>query len=398
MPRAGCATKLENKPMDGRLYEVPTSRFLRACYGLAVDTTPIWLMRQAGRYMPEYQQLAKQHSFWQLVKEPELACEITLQPINAFEVDAAIIFADILPLIQAMGLRLDFAGPEQLVVENPIRSGSDIAALRVPEPEEDLWFTLEAIRLVRKELDHRGIPLLGFSGSPFTLASYAIESGGNSKRAYLRQHTKTMLMSAPDQWHQLMSKLAEAVGQYLLAQARAGAHALHLFDSWANVLSAGDYQTYVLPYTRRAIEIARAARVPILYFSTLPSNATTLARATGSDVLGVDWSHNLDTVWQQIGPHMALQGNLDPIALLAPWPELKVRAQAVLDQVAGRPGYIFNLGGGIVSHPDVDNVRRLVDFVHEYSATHRRITADMYLAADSRSRFTNHRVQGEVIT
>lgn len=348
------------------------SRFLSACMREPVDATPLWLMRQAGRYMPQYQELKRKHSFMQLVKTPELACEVTLQPIDAFDVDAAIIFADILPALEGMGLLMDFADGERLTIHNPVRSAADIDALRVLPPEETLAFTLEAIRLVRPELDRRGIPLIGFSGAPFTLASYAVEGSSDRERKHLRLRTKALMLSEPALWQRLMWKVAEVVGQYLLAQARAGAHVLQLFDSWVGVLSADDYEQFVLPYTRYAIDIARRADVPIVLYGTAPGRMLELARSTGCDVLGLDWHVPLDQAWQRLGPNVALQGNLDPAALLAPWPELRQRAKTVLDQAAGRPGHIFNLGGGIVSSPPVDNVRRLAEFVHQHSAAQLR--------------------------
>jgi uroporphyrinogen decarboxylase len=240
---------------------------------------------------------------------------------------------------------------------------ADIEALRVVDPREGLWFTLEAIRLVRQELDQQGIPLIGFSGAPFTLASYAIEGG--SSRNYL--YTKGMLMSDPVAWHWLMKKLSELVGEYLLAQAEAGAQALQLFDSWVGSLSPADYREFVLPYSRRAIEIARRGNVPVIHFGTSTSGMLDLIQEAGGDIIGVDWHIDLDKAWRSLKSGVAIQGNLDPVALLAPWPELRKRAQYVLNQAAGRPGHIFNLGHGILPQTPVDNVKRLVDFVHEYS-------------------------------
>jgi uroporphyrinogen decarboxylase len=262
-----------------------------------------------------------------------------------------------------MGLKLEFGKGEGPIIHNPIRSGADVDALRVPIPEESLWFTLEAIKLVRQELDSRGIPLIGFSGAPFTLASYAIEGGGS--RNYV--HAKGLMMSETTVWHRLMAKLSEVVGYYLLAQAQAGAQALQLFDSWVGTLSPADYREYVLPYSRRAIEIARQASVPIIHFGTDTSGMLDLLRDAGGDVIGVDWHIDLDTAWRLLQFDVAIQGNLDPGALLAPWSELKKRAQYVLDQAAGRLGHIFNLGHGILPGTPVDNVRHLVEFVHEYT-------------------------------
>ncbi|HEY1348308.1 MAG TPA: uroporphyrinogen decarboxylase [Ktedonobacteraceae bacterium] len=339
------------------------SRFLAACRRQDVDATPIWLMRQAGRYMEAYRALREKYRILEIIKTPELACSVTLQPINAFDLDAAIIFADILPPLEGMGLQLSFSKGEGPVIHNPLRSRADVEALRTPEPEESLWFTLQAISLVRQELESRGLPLIGFSGAPFTLASYAVEGGGSSHYLY----TKGLLMSDPQTWHLLMGKLSEVVGHYLLAQARAGAQALQLFDSWAGCLSPQDYREYVLPYSRRAIQIAAQGQVPIIHFSTHTCGMLDLINEAGGDVLGVDWRTSLERAWRTVGEGKAVQGNLDPVALFAPWDELKKRARQILDQGIGRPGYIFNLGHGILPRTPVDNVARLVDFVHEYS-------------------------------
>jgi uroporphyrinogen decarboxylase len=343
---------------------IQNSRFLRACRREATDATPVWLMRQAGRYMIEYRSLREKHGILDIIKTPELATEVTMQPINAFDLDAAIIFADILPPLQTMGLDLDFVKGEGPEIFNPVRSAADVEKLRVIDPEEGLWFTLEAIKLTRKELDSRGIPLIGFSGAPFTLASYAIEGGGSKN--YVR--AKSMMMGDSQTWHRLMEKLSEVVGRYLLAQARAGAHALQVFDSWVGELSPADYEVYVMPYTRRAIEIAREGGVPIIHFGTNTNGMLELLRDAGGDVIGVDWRIDLDKAWARLGENVAVQGNLDPVALFAPWNELKVRAQRILDQAGRRPGHIFNLGHGILPQTPVENVKLLVEFVHEYSA------------------------------
>lgn len=338
-------------------------RFLNACRRQPVDATPIWLMRQAGRYMIEYRTLREKYTILEIIKTPDLAVEVTMQPINAFDLDAAIIFADILPPLEGMGLNLEFVKGEGPLIHNPVRTRADVDALRTPAPEEALWFTLDAIRLARKELDPRGIPLIGFSGAPFTVASYAIEGG--SSRNYV--HAKGMMMGDPETWHKMMDKLATVVGEYLRAQAQAGAQVLQVFDSWIGALSPADYREHVLPYSRRAIEIASETGVPIIHFGTETAGILELIAETGGDVIGVDWRIDLDTAWQRLGDDVAIQGNLDPISLFAPWPELKKRAQRVLDQAGGRPGHIFNLGHGILPQTPVENVRRLVDFVHEYS-------------------------------
>jgi uroporphyrinogen decarboxylase len=344
------------------------SRFMKAVRREPTDATPIWLMRQAGRYMPEYRALREKYGFLEMVKTPEIAAEITLQPIKAFDLDAAIIFADILPPLEGMGLHLTFEQGEGPVLHNPIRTPADVDALRTPGAEESLGFTLEAIKLARRELDARGLPLIGFSGAPFTLAAYAIEGGGSKDY----QRAKTFMMNQPQAWHRLMDKLSTVVSDYLLAQARAGANVLQLFDSWVGALSPADYREYVLPYSQRVITAAKQSGVPIIHFGTDTNGILELIAEAGGDVIGVDWRIDLSAAWARLGDGVAVQGNLDPIALLAEWDALKSRAQIVLDQAAacraaGRQGHIFNLGHGILKETPPENVKRLVDFVHEYS-------------------------------
>ncbi len=339
------------------------SLFLRACRREPTGTTPIWLMRQAGRYMPEYRAIRARHSMLDAIRTPELACEITLQPIRAFALDAAIIFADILPILIGMGLDLEFVKGEGPVITNPVRSPADADALRTPPAEENLPYTLDAIRLVRRELDGR-VPLIGFSGAPFTLASYAIEGGGSKNHV----RVKSFMLSEPDAWNRLMDKMATVVGDYLVAQAEAGAQALQVFDSWAGALSPADYRAHALPYARRVVERAQSTSVPVIYFGTDLNGMLPLLRETGADVIGVDWRIAIDDAWAQLGDGVAVQGNLDPVTLFAPWPQVQRRADDILARVAKRPGHIFNLGHGILPETPVDNVRRLVDYVHERSA------------------------------
>jgi uroporphyrinogen decarboxylase len=337
-------------------------RFLCACRREAVDTTPIWLMRQAGRYMAEYRALRERYSILELIKNPELAAEVTLQPLKAFALDAGIIFADILPPLEGMGLSLEFVKGDGPVIRNPLRTAADVEALAVRPAEEILAFTLQAIRLVRAELAGQ-VPLIGFAGAPFTLASYAIEGG--SSRNYVI--AKSMMYNQPEVWHSLMSKLAEVVGDYLRAQAAAGAEALQLFDSWVGALSPVDYATFVLPYSRQAIEIAKSdSDVPLIHFGTGTTGMLPLLKQAGGDVIGVDWRVDLAAAWQQLGDDVAVQGNLDPVVLFASIPEIKTQAARILDSVRGKPGHIFNLGHGILQHTPVEHVAALVDFVHEY--------------------------------
>ncbi len=334
-------------------------RFLRACRREPVDRTPVWFMRQAGRFLPEYRALRERYPIMELIKTPELAVEVTLQPLRRFEVDAAIIFADILPVLESMGLEVAFVRGEGPAIREPVRTPGDVERLRVPAPEEIAPFTLEAIRLARRELEGR-VPLIGFAGAPFTLASYAVEGGAS--RHYL--HTKGLMYGEPKAWHDLMDKLSATVAAYLQAQARAGAQALQLFDSWAGALSPADYERFVLPYSRRVLEAARATAVPVIHFTTGTAGMLPHVAAAGGDVIGVDWRIALDEAWARVGHDRAIQGNLDPAVLLAPWPELRRQAGEILRRAGGRPGHIFNLGHGVLPQTPVENVQRLVDFVH----------------------------------
>jgi uroporphyrinogen decarboxylase len=339
-------------------------RLLKACRREPVDCTPVWLMRQAGRYMPEYRRLREKYTILESIKTPELAVEVTLQPIRAFDLDAAIIFADILPPLEAMGLALEFVHGEGPVIRNPLRHPDDVAALRVPDPRESLGFTLEAIRLARRELEGR-LPLIGFSGAPFTLASYAIE--GEGSRAFTL--TKSLMYGEPRAWHSLMDKLASLVGDYLKAQAEAGAQVLQLFDSWVGALSPDDYRRFVLPYSQRAIRTAQSAGVPVIHFSTETAGMLECIKEAGGDVIGLDWRVDLAAAWRRLGDDVAIQGNLDPLALFAPLPELERQVSGILAQVNGRPGHIFNLGHGILPKTPVEHVAVLVEMVHRMSAT-----------------------------
>ncbi len=341
---------------------IKNDQFLRACRREPTDYTPIWLMRQAGRYMAEYRAVRERYSFLEMVKTPDVAAEITLQPVQAFPLDAAIIFADILPPLEGMGIKLTFEQGEGPVIHNPLRTPADVAALVVPEPRETTAFTLEAIRLVQRELAGR-IPLIGFSGAPFTLASYAIE-GGSSKDY---RTTKRIMLGTPAAWHSLMQKLTELVIRYCHAQVEAGVNAVQLFDSWAGNLSPFDYREYVLPYVKQCVAAVRELGVPVIYFGTEMSGMASLLRQTGADVLGVDWRIDLDEAWAQLGPGVAVQGNLDPAVLFAPWAEIERRVDDILSRAAGRDGHIFNLGHGILTETPVEHVARLVEYVQTAS-------------------------------
>lgn len=342
----------------------PTARFLRACRRLPVDCTPIWVMRQAGRYLEEYRAIRAKHGMLEVMNTPELAAEVTFQPLRRFDLDAAIIFADILPPLIGMGLDLEFVPGVGPRINNAIDTTYDIDRLATPPAEVALSQTLEAIRIVSAELAPRNIPLIGFAGAPFTLASYAIEGGGSKNYA----KAKTLMYSEPAAWQRLMNKLVTVVADYLLKQAEAGAAVLQVFDSWAGALGAQDYVRYVQPYNIGLFLMLQKAGVPVINFSTGTSSYLKEVAACGGDVVGVDWRLPLDAAWDQIGNDRAIQGNLDPIALLAPWRELQPRIDDVLERAAGRPGHIFNLGHGILPSTPVDNMRRLVDYVHERSA------------------------------
>jgi len=318
-------------------------------------------MRQAGRYMPEYRKLRERHSILDLCHTPELAAQVTLQPVERLGVDAAILFADILLPFEPLGLGLSFAAGEGPHIAHAISRQADVERLPPVAPETDLGYVLDAVRLARAALP-AGIPLIGFAGAPFTLASYAIEGG--STRTFTR--TKTLMYQSPDTWHLLLSKLADLVGRYLAAQARAGAQALQLFDSWVGCLSPQDYRTYVLPHSRRALALAaeEGGGVPVIHFGTGTAAFLEDFAAAGGDVIGVDWRIPLDEAWQRVGETRAVQGNLDPAALLAPAPERDRQVRDVLARAGGRPGHIFNLGHGVLPETDVQAVRAVVDLVH----------------------------------
>jgi uroporphyrinogen decarboxylase len=319
-------------------------------------------MRQAGRYMSEYRELRKKYGMLEIIRHPELSCQVTMQPIETFDLDAAIIFADILPPLEGLGLKVGFEAGEGPVVYNPVREEGDVLGLATPDIEETTGSTLEAIRLTRRELEGRSIPLIGFSGAPFTLACYSIE-GGSSKDFAL---AKLMMMGRPDLFRKLMEKLTGLVGGYLRAQAEAGAQAVQLFDTWAGLLSPEDYLEFALPYNQAAVREAARAGVPVIYFSTGTGGMIDQVAKVGADVIGIDWRLDLGEAWKRLGPGLAIQGNLDPVALLGEQAELERRAARVLQAAGGQAGHIFNLGHGVLRDTAVDNVRRLVEFVHQY--------------------------------
>ena len=341
------------------------SRFLRACRAQPVDATPVWFMRQAGRYMPEYQAVRARHGILEICKTPALAAEVTITAAERLDVDAAIIFADLLLPVEPMGMRLRFEQGEGPVLENPLRDEAAIARLR-SDVASELGFVSEAIRLVRRHFGPR-LPVIGFAGAPFTLASYMIEGG--SSRHFLA--TKRLLYQAPKAWALLMEKLCAALEPYLLAQVEAGADAVQLFDSWAGCLSVDDYSEYVLPYSERLIRAVQGRGVPVIHFATESASLLEAMERAGSAVLGVDWRIRLDQAWAKVGHRPAIQGNLDPAALLAPLPELRRRVRAILEQAGQRPGHIFNLGHGILPETPVEHVIATVQMVREYSSAGR---------------------------
>ena len=338
-------------------------RFLRACRREAVDRTPVWFMRQAGRYMPEYRALRERHGLLTLCRTPELAVEITLQPVRALGVDAAILFSDLLLPLAPMGLAFDFQAGEGPVIETPVRSRADVDRLRAFDPAAELGMVLEAIRLLRRELEGQ-VPLIGFAGAPFTLASYAIEGGHSTSFAL----TKALMYEDAPAWHRLAALLAEVAGSYLRAQAEAGAQALQVFDSWIGALDAGDYREFVAPHVHDLFARLAGTGVPVIHFGTGTAHLLEAQRDAGGDVIGLDWRTPLDEGWARLGDGVAVQGNLDPTVLFAPRARLLARVDDVLRRAGGRRGHVFNLGHGILPGTPVENVKAVVDHVHERTA------------------------------
>lgn len=311
--------------------------------------------------MPEYRAIREKYSLLEICYHPELAAEVTLQPVHALGVDAAILFADILLPLIPLGLGLEFAKGEGPIIAKPVCTMEDVLALHPFHAETDLGYVMQAIRILRGEL--KATPLIGFCGAPFTVASYIVE--GNSSREFLK--TKTMMYSAPDVWHALMDKLSLILADYLSAQIHAGAQAVQVFDSWVGALSPQDYESFVLPYSQKVLRAAHAHGVPVIHFGTNTTTLLPLMKRAGGDVIGLDWRIPLDDGWSLLGDEVAIQGNLDPAALFAPLSEIKKRVEDILHRADGRPGHIFNLGHGILQHTPVDNVKAVVDMVHEYA-------------------------------
>jgi uroporphyrinogen decarboxylase len=341
----------------------PNSIFVRACKSQPVNRTPVWFMRQAGRYMSEYRSVRKQHSLLEICQKPTLAAEVTITAAEILGVDAAIIFADLLLPLEVMGLPFHFSAGEGPVIEKPVRSKEDIMRLRTDRAAE-LGYVSEAVALVAKHFADR-IPVIGFCGAPFTLASYMIEGGGS--RNYV--HTKKMMYNAPADWDALMKKLVAVTTEYSAEQVRAGADVIQIFDSWVGCLSVEDYRRHVLPHVTGMVKELQKTGAPVIYFGTDSATLLPAMQETGADVIGLDWRIPLDEGWSRIDYRAAVQGNLDPVLLFADWKELKSRAEDILRRAAGRAGHIFNLGHGILPETPVENVKNLARFVQEFSAS-----------------------------
>lgn len=334
--------------------------FLRACRGEKTEYTPVWFMRQAGRYLPEYQAVRGNVTFLELCHNPELCTEVTLQPVDIFGFDAAILFSDILIPMEAMNLHLDFHEGKGPIFRDPVRDRKAVDNLIIPDPDEAMPFVMETIRLLRRELK---VPLIGFSGAPFTLATYLIEGG--SSKVFLE--TKKMMFREPQLYDALLSKITDCTSLYLQAQARAGAQALQIFDSWAGVLAPGDFKRFALPYVQSIIsDLRKVTDIPVIYFANNGATLLDLSKTAGADVLGLDWRINIREAIDRVGNH-AVQGNLDPVALFLPRDELEERIKRLLDDASGARGHIFNLGHGILPQTPPDQARIAVEAVHRFS-------------------------------
>ena len=339
--------------------QVPEHRFIAACRRQPTDRTPVWFMRQAGRIFPEYRALRERYDFLTMCRTPELIAQVTLMPIEPLGVDAAIIFADIILPLEALGLAYDIREGVGPVIERPVRTAADVARLGRQDPREANAYLYEGIRLVKGELGGRK-PLIGFAGAPFTLACYLIE--GRPTREFTR--ARALMHRDPETWHGLMDVLSHTVLQYLRAQVEAGVDAVQLFDSWVGGLPPWDYETFVMPYSARILRGLADTGVPRIHFGTGTATLLPLMARAGADVVGVDWRIGLDEAWSRIGDEFAVQGNLDPVVLLGPWEAVAERARDVLRRAGGRPGHIFNLGHGVLPETPVEHLQRLVELVH----------------------------------
>jgi uroporphyrinogen decarboxylase len=358
-----CGPKINVPSLRWVKRPLQNDRFLRACRREAVDATPVWFMRQAGRYMAEYRAVRAHYSLLEICKRPELAAEVTLQPVERLGVDAAILFADILLILEPLDVGLEFVAGDGPSLRRPVASASDVDRLPAFDVETELGFIAESVRTIVGRLDGR-VPLIGFAGGPFTVASYLVE-GGHS-RSFVA--TKRLMYGEPEVWHRLMSRLASLTAAYLRMQIEAGADAVQLFDSWVGALAPEDYRRFVLPHSRAVLEPLAASGVPVIHFGTQTAGLLADMRRAGGSVIGVDWRIELADAWDRLGPDVAVQGNLDPVALLAPWPVAAEAARGIVASVAGRAGHVFNLGHGILPETPVEAAANLVQLVHEESA------------------------------
>jgi uroporphyrinogen decarboxylase len=344
-------------PMTG------VERFLAACHHEQPDATPVWFMRQAGRCLAEYRELRKRYDILTMAKTPELCTQVTLMPVERFGVDGAVLYADIMLPLEGMGISLEIQPDLGPIIHNPIRTMQDVDALRIIDPEESTSFVMEAIRMVRRELAGKKA-VIGFSGAPFTLACYMIE--GRPSRDY--GLAKSLMYGQPEVWHALMNKLTEVVSRYLLAQIRAGADVVQVFDSWVGALSPSTYKQFVQPYSQRIFAAVKQSGTPSIHFGTGTASLLDLMAEAGGDVISVDWRVELDEAWARIGYERGIQGNLDPTLLLTPWETIEAGMRDVLRRANNRPGHIFNLGHGVLAPTDPEMLIRLVESVHELSA------------------------------
>jgi uroporphyrinogen decarboxylase len=337
-------------------------RFLKACRRQPVDATPVWFMRQAGRYLPQYRKIREKHEVVEICKSPELCAEVTTMPVEVLGVDAAIMFADIMLPLEGLGIKFKIREAVGPIIEKPLRDSKSAGALAEFDPKSHVPFLLDAIRQTKKRLKGR-VPLIGFCGAPFTLASYAVE--GHPTRDFV--NTKSLMYRDPKTWHLLMTKLADAMIEYLRAQIQAGVDAVQLFDSWVGCLNSHDYRQYVLPYSQRIFKALENSGVPLIHFGTGTGNLLLEMKEAGGDVFGVDWRIPIDQAWHALGSQVAIQGNLDPAVVLADADLMKLRTSDILERTAGKLGHIFNLGHGVLPETSPNNLAELVRFVHSYT-------------------------------
>ena len=337
-------------------------RFIKACRRESPDATPVWFMRQAGRFLPEYRKIRAKHSLVEICKDPELSAEVSVLPVDTLGVDAAILFADIMLPLEGMGVRFEIKDGIGPVIQSSLDEFQKVNSLSTLDPSSDVPYVIEAISETKKLLNSR-VPLIGFCGAPFTLASYLIE--GHATRDFL--NTKKLMYNDPKTWHLLMDKLSTSMGTYLRAQADAGVDAVQLFDSWVGCLSPADYRAYVLPYSKRVLSYIKDKAIPRIHFGTGTSAMLEEMKHAGGDVFSIDWRIPIDVAWRMLGYDVAIQGNLDPAVLLGDRDLIRARATDILTRTGNRPGHIFNLGHGILPETPQESAQQLVDFVHEHT-------------------------------